>query len=100
MKTLARFLNGALDDAFPKILFFLVRTWLIEYRTRFHSILGEVAVFRKDLKPLEPDYLEAFCEWIEVDLLPKFTNANKLIKHALDNEVDDENRGRTITTIK
>lgn len=52
------------------------------------------------MKPFEPDYLEAFCDWIEDDLLPKFTDANKLIKHALDNEVDDENRRRLITTIK
>ncbi|KEQ70412.1 hypothetical protein M436DRAFT_84508 [Aureobasidium namibiae CBS 147.97] len=67
---------------------------------RFHSIKGHVVVLRKDLKPLEPDYLEAFCDWIEDDLLPKFTDANQLIKHALDNEADDENRSRMIITIK
>jgi len=52
------------------------------------------------LKPLGSDYLEAFCDWIEDDLLPKFTDANQLIKHALANEADDENRSRMIITIK
>lgn len=62
--------------------------------------MGSAAVFRKDLKPLDPDYLAAFCGWIEDSLLPKFTNANRMIKDALANEVDDEDRRRKIIMIK
>jgi hypothetical protein len=52
------------------------------------------------MKPLDPNYLEAFCDWIEDYLLPKFTDANGWIKHALANKADDEDRFGKIDDIK
>jgi hypothetical protein len=49
---------------------------------------------------LEPGYLEAFCDWIEDYLLPKFTHANEQINHALNNEADDTDRTTRITMLK
>jgi hypothetical protein len=33
------------------------------------------------MKPLDPNYLEAFCDWIEDYLLPKFTDRRYQAKH-------------------
>ncbi|KAG9599945.1 beta-glucanosyltransferase gel2, partial [Aureobasidium melanogenum] len=52
--------------------------------------LGNAIVIRKDQKPLSPAYLEAFCTWIEEDLLPKFTDANEQIRYALATELDEQ----------
>lgn len=62
--------------------------------------LGNVTVARKDMKPLRPEYLQAFCGWIEEELLHKFTDANGEIRYALTNEVDDEKRAVRLARLK
>ncbi|KAG9909171.1 beta-glucanosyltransferase gel2, partial [Aureobasidium melanogenum] len=60
-------------------------------RNRFRAQgLGNAIVIRKDQKPLSPAYLEAFCTWIEEDLLPKFTDANEQIRYALATDLDEQ----------
>lgn len=39
---------------------------------------------------MDPAYLEAFCTWIEEDLLPKFTDAHEQIMYSLATEYDEE----------
>jgi hypothetical protein len=52
------------------------------------------------MKPLDPDYLDAFCNWIEEYLLPKFMHANNVIKHLLANKIDEEERDVLIAIVK
>jgi hypothetical protein len=52
------------------------------------------------MKPLRPEYLEAFCDWIEEDLLHKFTDTNGEIRYTLANEIDDENRAVKLAKLK
>ncbi|TIA16530.1 hypothetical protein D6C80_04509 [Aureobasidium pullulans] len=45
--------------------------------------LGDAIVVRKDGRPLETAQLEAFCNWVEHDLLPLFTDARLSIAEEL-----------------
>lgn len=71
----------------------------IQYRYLGQN-LGNVTVARKDMKPLRPEYLQAFCGWIEEELLHKFTDTNGQIRYALTNEVDDEKRAVRLARLK
>ncbi|KAH0274340.1 beta-glucanosyltransferase gel2, partial [Aureobasidium melanogenum] len=54
--------------------------------------LGDAIVVRKDQKPLDPAYLEAFCTWIEEDLLPKFADAHEQIMYSLATEYEEDSQ--------
>jgi 2-hydroxy-3-keto-5-methylthiopentenyl-1-phosphate phosphatase len=52
------------------------------------------------MKPLNSAYLDAFCNWIEDYLLPKFIHANDAIKHILAKMIDEKERDAMITMMK
>ncbi|KAK6001900.1 hypothetical protein QM012_002390 [Aureobasidium pullulans] len=52
--------------------------------------VGDAIVVRKDQKSLNPAYLEAFCDWIQEDLLPKFTDTHDQITYSLSTQYDED----------